>query len=131
MVFYWSFSDSKSPRVSRTLLNILANDLVWMVLASCFPAPFSAWTVTTGITSFLNSLARFKYLFLFLLSLIFTLWSTGTSESSIRQVLFYVNYHQVWSTDRNIVIFLYFKVPVNFMRLNLLDGLFFYAYTIW
>ena len=34
MVSYWSLSDSKSPQVSRTLLNILAdinNAVVWMV----------------------------------------------------------------------------------------------------
>ena len=34
MVFQWSLSDSKSPRVSRTLLGILANlknTVVWMV----------------------------------------------------------------------------------------------------
>ena len=34
MVFHWSLSDSKSPQVSRTLLNILAifnNAVVWMV----------------------------------------------------------------------------------------------------
>ena len=35
MVFHWSFSDSKSPQVSRTLLSILAilnNVVVWMVI---------------------------------------------------------------------------------------------------
>ena len=33
MVFHWRLSDSKSPQVSRTLLNILAvfNNAVWMV----------------------------------------------------------------------------------------------------
>ena len=34
MVFHWSVSDSKSPQVSRTFLNILAvlnNAVVWMV----------------------------------------------------------------------------------------------------
>ena len=34
MVFHWSFSDSKSPQVSRTLLSILSvlnNAVVWMV----------------------------------------------------------------------------------------------------
>ena len=37
MVFHWSFSDSKSPQVSRTLLNILAipnNAVIWMVSTS-------------------------------------------------------------------------------------------------
>ena len=34
MVFHWSLSDSKSPKLSRTLLSILAvlnNAVVWMV----------------------------------------------------------------------------------------------------
>ena len=39
--------------------------------------------------SFLHSLARSKYLSLFSLSLIFTLWSTGTAKSTIREVLFF------------------------------------------
>ena len=33
-IFHWSLSDNKSPQVSRTLLNILAdvnNAVVWMV----------------------------------------------------------------------------------------------------
>ena len=48
MVFHWSLSDSKSPRVSRTLLSILAvlnNVKVWMVSTrppfSKFSSPFS------------------------------------------------------------------------------------------
>ena len=49
--------------------------------------------VTIGITvtfmshSFFSSLARSKYLYLFSLCLIFTLWSVGTANSTIRQVL--------------------------------------------
>ena len=31
MVFHWSLSDSMSPQVSRTLLSILNNAVVWMV----------------------------------------------------------------------------------------------------
>ena len=31
MVFHWSLSDSKSPQVSRALLSILNNGVVWMV----------------------------------------------------------------------------------------------------
>ena len=31
MVFHWCLSDSKSPQVSRTLLSILNNAVVWMV----------------------------------------------------------------------------------------------------
>ena len=53
MVFHWSLSDSKSPRVSRTLLSILAvliNAVVWMVSSrpptSKSSSPFSNPLVT-------------------------------------------------------------------------------------
>ena len=42
--------------------------------------------------SFLCSLARSKYLFFLLLSLIFTLWSVGTAKSTVQQVLFLINF---------------------------------------
>ena len=85
MVFHWSLSDSKSPQVSRTLLSILAvlnNVVVWMI-SICPPtskssSPFSNplfnvpnAPITIGIIvtcmfhSFLNSLARSRYLFFF------------------------------------------------------------------
>ena len=44
MVFHWSFSDNKSPQVSRTLLSILAvfnNAVVWMV-STCPPTSKSS-----------------------------------------------------------------------------------------
>ena len=50
MVFHWSLSDSKSLQVSRTLLSILNNAVVWMV--STFPStsksssPFNSPLVT-------------------------------------------------------------------------------------
>ena len=95
MVFHWSFSDCKSPQISRTLLGIVAdfvNTIVWMVsirppiykssisFSKLFGIIPSAPT-TTGITvnlmfhSFLSFLTRSCYLFLFSLSLIFTLSS--------------------------------------------------------
>ena len=43
-------------------------------------------TETPMIRSFLCSLIRSKYLFLFSLSLIFSLWSAGTAKSTIQQV---------------------------------------------
>ena len=45
MVFHWSLSDSKSPQVSRTLLNILAvlnNAVVWMVSTRPLTSKFSS-----------------------------------------------------------------------------------------
>ena len=43
MVFHWSFSDSKSPQVSRTLLSIVAvlsNAVIWIV-STCPPTSMS------------------------------------------------------------------------------------------
>ena len=87
MVFSWNLSDSKSPQVSRTLPNYA---VVWMVSihppisnsSSFLPKPLRTvpsmpimigTTATLTFHSFLSSLARSKYLSLFLHSLIFTL----------------------------------------------------------
>ena len=92
MVFHRSFSDSKSPQVSRTLLSILAilnNAVVWMVstrpLTSKSSSPFNNPLVTVpkapitiGIIvtfmfhSFFSSQARSRYLsFFHFLSVLF------------------------------------------------------------
>ena len=103
MVFYWSLSDSKSLQVSMILLSILAdlnNAIVWIV--STYPAismSSSPWInplvtvlrapIKIGIIvnfmfhSFFNSLARSRYLSLFSYSFNFTLWSAGTTKSTI------------------------------------------------
>ena len=109
MVFHRSLSDSKSPQVSRTL-SILAginNAVVWVVStrpliskssSSCtnpfetIPrAPFTIGIAVTFVfySYFFCYLARSSYLCLFSLSFSSTLWSTGTSKSTIRQVLFF------------------------------------------
>ena len=100
MVFHWSLSDSKSHRVSRTLLSILAvlnNVVVWMVSAhpliskSFIPfnnplvtVPKAPITIDINVTfkfhSFFNSLARSRYLSFFSLSFSFILWSAGTAK---------------------------------------------------
>ena len=110
MVFHWSLSDSKSPKVSRTLLSILAvfnNAVVWMVSThpstSKSSSPFSNPLVTvpnalitTGIIvtcmfhSFFNSLARLRYLSFYSHSFSFIPWSAGTAKSTILQVLFFL-----------------------------------------
>ena len=107
MVFHKSLRDSKSSRVSRTFLSILAdlnNALVWMVstfpLISKFSSPITnplgivpRAPITFGITfmfhSFLfSSLARYRYSSLFFsLSFIFNLWSARTAKSTVWQVL--------------------------------------------
>ena len=102
-----------------------------------FQSPFQAFDtvpgvpITIGITvtlvlySFLSFLARSKYLSFFSTSLIFTLWSTETTKSTIRLVPFFSNYYKVCSSDRNLVICLYFKIPKNFMRFIHWDGFWF------
>ena len=103
MVFQLSLSDSKSPLVSRTLLSILADlNNVAVRIVSIRPLisnsfspilkPFGtvpsvpvtiSITVTLMFHNFLTSLSKPKY---FSLSLIFTLWSSGTAKSTIRPV---------------------------------------------
>ena len=107
MVFHRRLSDSKSPRISRTLFSIMAyliNVVVWMVSARLPISNSSSFLfkplgivpsslITVGITvtlmfhSFFSSLARSRYLSLPFLSFTFTLWSTRTAMSTIQQSL--------------------------------------------
>ena len=142
MDFYWSLSLLKSPQVTRTVLSILAdfnNAVVWMVSARPFisksSCPFTnplltvpRAPITIGINgifmfhSFFQFIARSTYLSFFSLSFNFTLWSVGTAQSTILQILFFVvDYYKVWSSDRDLVIRLYLKIPAEFMRLIHLD----------
>ena len=108
MVLHWSLSDSKSPQVFRTRLRILAvlsNAVIWIVStrpptsksSRLFNNPFvivpnAPITIGTIVTfmfhSFLNSLARSRYLSFFSLSFRFILWSAGTAKSTILQIFF-------------------------------------------
>ena len=108
MVFHWSMSDSKSPQVSRTLLSILVvlnNAVDWMVsarpptfkssgpfnnpLVTVSNAPITIGIIITFMFHiFFNSLARSRHLFFFLYSFSFILWSAGTANSTILQILF-------------------------------------------
>ena len=108
MVFHWSLSGSKSPQVSRIYLSFLAdlyNAVFWMVSTRHYFTKSSSpctkpsvnvlsTLITIGIAvsfmihSFFSSLARSRYLSLFSLFFIFTLWSAGTTKSTIQQVLF-------------------------------------------
>ena len=110
MVFHWSLSDSKSPQVSRTRLRnltVLSPAVIWMVSTrpptSKFSRPFNKPLVivprapiTTGTIvtfmfhSFLNSLARPRYLSFFTHSFRFILWSAGTAKATILQILFFL-----------------------------------------
>ena len=107
MFSYWSSSDNKSFQVSRTRLNILAdlNNAVVCMVSNCSliskssgpftyslvtvpTAPITIGTVVTFMSHcFITSLARSRYLSIFSLSFIFTLWSAGTVRSTIQLVL--------------------------------------------
>ena len=98
MVLHWSLSDSKSPRVSSTLLSILAvlnNAVVWLVStrpqtsksSSPFSNPFvtvpkAAITIGIIVTCMFHS-------FFFSLSFSFILWSARTAKSTILLILFF------------------------------------------
>ena len=114
-------SDSKSPRVSSTLLSILAdfnNAVVWMVSTrlptSKSSRPFNNHFVTvlkaqitngTIVTfmfhSFFNSLARSRYVSFFSHSFSFILLSAGTAKSTILKFSFCVDYYKVLSFGRH------------------------------
>ena len=110
MVFPWSLSDSNSPHVSRTLLSHLAdlkNAVVWMVstcpLLSKSSCPCINPLVTVQraaiiisititfmfISFFFHFSSKAWYLSFFSLSFNFTLWSAGTTKSTILQVILF------------------------------------------
>ena len=110
MVFHWSLSDSNSPQVSRTLLSILTvliNAVFWIVsthpptsksyspfknpLITVPKAPITVGIIVTSMFhSFVNSLARSRYLSFFSHSFNFILWSAGIAKSTILQILFII-----------------------------------------
>ena len=106
MVFHWSLSDNKSPRVSWTHLSILTdlNDAVVWTVSTCPVMSKSSSLCTNSLVTiprvpttidiivtfmfhcFFISLARSRYLSLFSLSFNFTLWSAGITKSTILKV---------------------------------------------
>ena len=97
MVFHWSLSDSKSPQVSWARLRILAvfSNAVFWIVSTCPPtskfsrpfnnplgivpnAPITIGTIVTFMFhSFLNSLARSRYLsFIIIIIIIKCVWFT-------------------------------------------------------
>ena len=107
LVFLISLSDSKSPQDSRTLLSTildLNSVVIWMVLI--LPLISNSFSLlskhfvtdprtpaTIGITVtfifywYFGSLAKSKYLSIFLLSFVFTLWSARMANYTGWQVL--------------------------------------------
>ena len=115
MVFHRSFSDSKYPKLFRTVLCILAvlNIAVACIVSTFLPNskcsnPFNNPSVaepnppiTMGIivtfmfhcfflVFFFNSLVKSRYLSFFSLYIRFIRWSAGTAKSPILQVFFFL-----------------------------------------
>ena len=108
MFFHWTLNDSKSPRVSRTLLSILVgvnNATVWIVsprvLLSNFPVPVPVlWWLYSAhrlqlvspsfpCSNFFQFSSKVQVPISFPAFFNFTQWSAGTAKSRIRQVLFF------------------------------------------
>ena len=146
MVFHWSRYDSNSPQVRKTILNILANlndamigrivifplisdssGLLSKPLETVPSAPITnTITVTFSFQSFLSSQARSKYLSIFSLSFIFTLWSAGTISFFF---FFFVRCDLVWSSGRDWVICFILMLCVSFSWTD--TGLCIYHFLVW
>ena len=130
-------SDSKSPQVSRTLLSILAdlnNAVVYIVSIRLVISKSSSQWINTLVTvprapitigifvafmlySFFNSLARYRYLSFFSVSVVSRNSKVHISTSSLSFVDYYV-----WLSGRDKVIRLYLKIPEEFVRLIFQGG---------
>ena len=99
----------------------------WFLLVLQLPSPLNYPFVTVTnppvtlmFHSFFNSRARSRYLSFFSHTFIFILWSAGTPKSTILQVpfFFFVDYYEVWSSNRDLVIrfiILYFIISYYFI----------------
>ena len=74
----------------RPLISKSPNPYINLLLTVPRSVIITGITVTFTSHNFFNSLARSGYLSLFLFSFNFTLWSTGTVKSTIRQVPFFL-----------------------------------------
>ena len=112
-VIWWYFievCDNKSPKISRTLLSILAdlnNAVVYLVSACPLISKSSVPCINPLVTksralisigiivifmfhSFVSSLARSRYLSFFSLSFNVSRWSAGRAKSAILEVLYFL-----------------------------------------
>ena len=117
MYFRWYLIVKRFPTLTAPFIKLLC-----VVSSSAITIGF---TVTLSFISIFSSLARSKYLSLFSLSVIFIYWSAGTTMTSIRRVFFFGNYHLVWSSGWDLMIFFYLKIPDNFMFCILSDKFWF------
>ena len=133
MVFHWSLNDSKSPQISSTLLSIMADlshVIVWMLstrpLIYQSTSPFNNPWVTvprTPICSifFFNLLATSDVLLPFFHFLSILLCGQPEQQNpQFYKFVFFV-YSKFWSSGRDLVIRLFDKILLEFMRLILQD----------
>ena len=115
MVFHRSFSDSKSPQISSTLLTILTNlnhAVFWIV------------SIQPPISN--SSSLLFKSLQLVSPSPSFSLSDPLGRQSQLYSMFsFFSNYHLVWSSCWDLIICLYLKTLENFMSLILQERFWF------
>ena len=140
MVFHWSLSDSKSPRVSRFLLSFLAdlnNAVVWMIttrpLLSMSSIPFINPSMTYQETNYTWYTSHFhipqffsihlqgqgNYLSFYFLSILLC-GQPGQHSSQFGKFSFFVvvvDYHKVWSSGQDYMIRLYVKIRLEFVCL--------------
>ena len=135
MVSFWSLSDMKSVKASRTLLNILADingAVVWMfstrplIYSSPDTNPLvtvqriiitNSFTVTFMFQSYINSLAISRYLSFLSLSFNFNFSSAGTAKFTIGK-----RTRRIFLNNLFILFFFFF----SFSILNL-----FHSYFLW
>ena len=124
MVVHWSWSYSKCPQVSRTLLSILAdlnNVVVWMVSTLPLTSKSSSpWSNPLGIVPRALITIGITVTFMFHSLFVFFPLSFQSPDTypSFRFLLILV---KVWSSGRDKVIHLHLKIPEEFVRLILQD----------
>ena len=101
MVFHWSPSDSKSPQLSRTLLNILAflnNAVIWMV-STRPPTSKASSTFSNPLVTVLNAPTRIGII----VTCMFHIFFPFSSKVEVLILLFtFFQFYSVVSRDSNV-----------------------------
>ena len=137
-VFHWSLINSKSLQVLGTLLSILADlnhAVIWTVSTrpvfskSSSPCtnplvtvPRAPITIVTFMFQFFQFPSKVQVLIPFFA--VFQFFSVFRRDSKVHNFassLFFVDYHKVWSSGRDLVIRLYVKIAEEFVRVILQD----------
>ena len=136
MAFHWSFSDSKSPQVSKTLLSFLDDlDNAVVKTVSTRPVICKFSSPCTKIVSFMfhtfsipsqdpGTYHSFRFLSILLCDPLDS--KVHDSASS----LFFVDYYKVWSFGCDLVICLFLKIPEEFIVSHSPGKILDCAYTI-